>query len=223
MKFFTILKFLLILIMPFLLFLLVFNFAGFDNIFYKEKFSEYGVEENVPEAESLHQKVMDFISGKSNGLPDDFNQMEKEHLLDVRNLIKFSKIALYVFIGFFVLLLIMSGFILKRNNYIINFVGKVLVFGGFVTIILALSLFLLINSDFQAAFESFHRLFFEKGTYIFDPAKDIIVNLYPEELFMDLGIKISANVLTISAIAIILGALLVFKSKKNKNKKKIKH
>ena len=166
---------------------------------------------------------MDFISGKSNGLPDDFNQMEKEHLLDVRNLIKFSKIALYVFIGFFVLLLIMSGFILKINNYIINFVGKVLVFGGFVTIILALSLFLLINSDFQAAFESFHRLFFEKGTYIFDPAKDIIVNLYPEELFMDLGIKISANVLTISAIAIILGALLVFKSKKNKNKKKIKH
>ena len=216
MRFLTISKLLLILFLPFILFLIVLNFIGFDNLFYKEKFSEYGIRQNIPETDSLHQKVIDFIKGKANELPRQFNEREKQHLLDVRNVIKAITIALYVFIILFVILLIVSSYILKINNYIVNFVGKVLIFGGFLTIALALALFLFINYDFAKAFESFHGLFFEKGTYVFDPAKEIIVKLYPEQLFMELGVKISKWVITASVIIILLGAFLIFKSKKQK-------
>ncbi|MBI2649915.1 DUF1461 domain-containing protein [Candidatus Woesearchaeota archaeon] len=216
MKFLTIAKFLLVLILPFLLFLLVLNFVGFDSSFYSQKFSEY----NVGNISPLHEKVISFIEGKINELPGDFNEREKQHLLDVRNAATISTIVLYILVFLFILLLIASILTLKVNNLITNFIGKILVFGGVLTIALAAILFFLINSDFSSTFESFHSLFFKKGTYVFDPAKEIIVRLYPEQLFMDLGIKISKGVVLMSAIAILLGSFLVFKSKSKKNKNK---
>ena len=218
MRFITVLKFLLVLILPLLILLMSMNLVSFDKSFYDKKFSEYKVREDVPDAMSLHEKVMNFIKGNNNTLPNELTQREKEHLLDIRNLVRISTIALYIFIILFVLLLISSALILKVNNRIINFIGKVLIFGGFLTIAIAASLFLFIISDFSTSFESFHKLFFEKGTYLFDPAKEIIVNIYPEQLFMDLGIRISAGVLITAAVIILFGLLLLLKSKKKKNK-----
>lgn len=209
-------KFLLILILPFLLFLAILNVVGFDSLFYKEKFLEYNVQQNVPEAIPLHEKVINFIKGKNDELPNDFSEREKQHLWDVRKLVRISNILLYIFVILFVLLLMGSAFVLKVNNFIINFVGKVLIFGGFLTIILAITLFFFINSDFSASFESFHKMFFQKGTYSFDPAKEMIVKLYPEQLFMDLGIKISKWVVISAFVIMLLGILLLLKSKKQK-------
>ncbi|MAG91871.1 hypothetical protein CMO83_04290 [Candidatus Woesearchaeota archaeon] len=214
MGFLTFSKILLILLLPFLLFLLVFNIVSFDNLFYEKKFAEYQVDQNVAGADSLHEKVINFIRGGNNELPDDFNEREKQHLFDVRNTIRFSTIVFFILIVIFVILLLIAVYTLKINNYITSFVGKILVFGGFLTIILAAVLFLLINSDFAATFESFHLLFFEKGTYLFDPANELIVNLYPEQIFMDLGIKISVWVVLASIIVVVLGFYLL-KNKKN--------
>ncbi len=222
MRFITILKFLLILILPLLILLMSLNLVSFDESFYDKKFSEYKVQEDVPDAMSLHEKVMNFIKGNNNTLPNELTQREKEHLLDVKNLVHISTTALYIFIFLFILLLISSALILKVNNKIINFIGKVLIFGGFLTIVIAASLFLFIISDFSASFESFHKLFFEKGTYLFDPAKEIIVKIYPEQLFMDLGIRISTGVFITSLVVILFGLFLLLKSKKKKNKNRTK-
>lgn len=218
MKFPTISKFLLILILPFLIFLAAFNFYGFDRGFYKEKFLVYDVQQNVPNAVSINERVINFITGKNNEVPNEFNDREKRHLRDVKRVAGISTIVLYVLIIVFIALLVISALTLKINNYIINFVGKVLVFGGFLTIILAAILFLFIRSDFSAAFESFHTLLFQKGTYSFDPAKEMIVRLYPEQIFMDLGANISKGVIISSAAIILVGMYLLFRSKNKKNK-----
>jgi len=219
MKFLKISKILLISIFPFLVFLLLLHFTIFDGNFYKEKFLEYGIEKEISEPIHLHEKVIDFIKGKNYELPNNFNEREKKHLVDVRNAIRVSLIILYFLIILFVLSLAVSIFILKINNLILNFVGKVLLLGALLTIALATILFFVISTDFSTTFGSFHRLFFEKGTYIFDPAKEIIVKLYPEQLFMDLGIKISKRVLMISIIVALFGLLLLGKSKRIKRKK----
>lgn len=215
MKFLTIAKFLLIIVLPVLLFLLVSNFVGLDNSFYQQKFSEYQTEEKVPNASSLHEKVMNFIRGKSNTLPEEFNEKEQNHLWDVRKIISTSTILLYLMIILFVLLLAISSFTIKVNNQITNFVGKVLVFGGFLTIVLGLILFLFINSDFSTAFESFHKTLFQKGTYAFE-SKELIVNLYPEQLFMELGLRISIWTIVSAVMLLLIGAFFMLKSKKNK-------
>lgn len=218
MKFLAISKFLLILVFPLLLFLAVADFSALDDSFYREKFSEYNVQQNVPGAVSLHEKVVSFVQGKTNELPNQFNEREKQHLQDVRKIAGILTILLYVLIILFALFLTVSIFILKLNKFALDFVGKVLVFGGFLTVLLAVILFFFISFDFQAAFESFHNLLFEKETYIFDPAKEMIVRLYPEQLFMDLGIGIAKEAVLASIALILVGALLLFKSKSKKNK-----
>ncbi len=219
MKFLPISKILLIFILPFLLFLVVINFYEFNNSFYQEKFLEYKVQQDVPELFSLHQKIVNFVTGKNEELPNELNEREKQHLWDVRNVLGIATILLYILIILFIILLIASALTLKVNNYIINFVGKVLVFGGFLTVLLAAVLFFFIRSDFSTSFESFHKLLFGKGSYLFDPTKEVIVRLYPEQLFMDLGIKISEGVILTSAVLILLGGFLILKSKNKKNKR----
>lgn len=214
MRFLTISKLLLILILPFLLFLLAMNFVGFDKLFYQQKFTEYEVQQNVPQAALMHEKVINFIKGKNNELPNKFNEREKQHLLDVRNVIRLSKSLLYTLIFVFIMLLTSSAFILKVNNKIVNFVGKMLIYGGFLTIFLALILFIFINTNFSSTFELFHSLLFKPGTYTFDPAEEMLVNLYPEQIFMDLGLRISKLVIITSVILIILGVFLLFIRKK---------
>jgi integral membrane protein (TIGR01906 family) len=53
---------------------------------------------------------------------------------------------------------------------------------------------------FEAAFEVFHRLFFSTGTYTFDPARDKLVQLFPEQLWSEMAIAVGA---------VALGAALV--------------
>ena len=214
MKFITISKVLLIISMPLLILLLSADFAAFDNSFYQEKFSEYGVQKDVPQAALLHERVMGFLKGATNELPPDFNEREKQHLLDVRKIANASAILLYTLSALFVILLIACAFMLKINHLILNFIGKVLLFGGMLAVILAAALMFFINSDFSDSFESFHSMLFLKGTYTFDPAKEIIVRLYPEQLFMDLGMRISEWAVMGSAVAILIGALILLPYKK---------
>ena len=214
----TTLKILMISALPFLIYLFVFDVVGFDSAFYQKKFLEYGVKQNVLEAGLLHEKVISFVKGVGSELPNEFNYREKQHLADVRDIIRASTIIFYILIVLFLFLSAISAFILKIKSRIMRFFGNVLVFGGGLSIILGIALYFLITSDFSAAFEGFHRLFFKQGTYAFDPATEILVRLYPEEIFLDMGIRISLGVLLTSAVVILLGAFLTWKSKSKKNK-----
>lgn len=225
MKLAEISKILLILILPFLLFLSALKFTAFDSSFYQEKFLEYGVYKEVPQADSLHQSVISFLKGASNGLPPDFNEREKQHLNDVRKALNASIISLYALLSLFISLLAFSALKISEiakahsNHHIwlqdyANFISRVLLFGGALTLVFGAFLLFFMLSDFSAAFESFHRLFFQKGTYTFNPTKEMIVRLYPEQLFMDLGKRILKFAIIDSAGCILFGALLTLKDQR---------
>lgn len=202
-----------IFLLPILIFLLAGGFLAFNESFYKKEFAKYWVYDNVQNATLLHFQVLSFVQGKSAELPMQFNEREKQHLLDVRNVISASKILAYVLVILLVLLLYFSAFALKDKNKIMNFLGKSLFFGGLATVAAAGMLFLLISLNFLPTFESFHMLFFKSGTYAFDPSSELIVNLYPEGLFMDLGIRISAGAAVISLVIVMLGTYLMLRHK----------
>lgn len=214
MKFIAISKFLMIAILPILLLLFFFNYYGFDDSFYQQKFSEYNVQQSVPNAASLHEKVFDFIEGKSDVLPNVFNEREKKHLWDVRLAVKASKTIFYALLILFFVLMSAALIILKIKKYALAFAGKVLAFGGFLTLLLSAFLFLSLSYDFSGTFEGFHKLFFKSGTYLFNPEKEVIVNLYPEKFFMDLGVRISKGVILSAAAIMLLGAFLLLKPKR---------
>ncbi len=218
MRFLTISKFLMIIILPFLIFLFSFSLYAFNLDFYREKFSEYGVYNEIPQADALNSKVINFITGKNNELPNGFNPRERQHLQDVRKVIGASKTIFYFSIILFTSLLIISIKKLNKKNSIMNFAGKVLVFGGVLAITIAGMILVMVYLDFSSVFESFHKLLFDAGTYTFDPSKEIIVRLYPEEIFMDIGSGILKTALILSAVSISLGILPSLNSKNKKNK-----
>ena len=214
MEFVKLLNISLIIIAPFLIFLSAIHLASFGSSFYKEEFSKYSIEENVPEALELHQNVVDFLKGKSDYLPDRFNDREKQHLQDVRRLVLLSKGILYFLIGLSAVLIAALMRLKKQGKDLKQLIGKVLLFGGLLTIGLSALLGLLISSNFSYSFESFHKIFFQPGTYAFDPEYEIIVNLYPEGLFMDLGLRVAKFATITSFIFIAAGTVLLSKTAK---------
>jgi integral membrane protein (TIGR01906 family) len=51
---------------------------------------------------------------------------------------------------------------------------------------------------FDTAFEVFHRLFFPAGTYLFDPRTDRLVQLFPEQFWVETTIGVGAVVIALS-------------------------
>lgn len=217
MKFLTFASVLMILVLPLLIFLSVFKYASYDQNFYEEKFMEYGVKEDVPNAELLHKKIIEFVSGKSQFAPSELNDREQQHLFDVRRAMRIAAILFYSFLALFALLLYVEISIsFKTGENFMSIIGKVMVFGGLLTIALASILLALIALDFSASFDSFHKILFDKGTYVFNPENEVIVRIYPEQIFQDIGARISKDVIFLSITAIVLGALLMLNSKQKK-------
>jgi integral membrane protein (TIGR01906 family) len=52
---------------------------------------------------------------------------------------------------------------------------------------------------FDAAFEVFHRLFFTKGTYRFDPATSRLVQLFPDAFWSETAIAVGAMILVVAS------------------------
>jgi integral membrane protein (TIGR01906 family) len=53
---------------------------------------------------------------------------------------------------------------------------------------------------FDAAFEVFHRLFFSAGTYTFDPARDRLVQLFPERFWSEISIAVGGVALVAAVL-----------------------
>ncbi|MEK6943728.1 MAG: TIGR01906 family membrane protein [Nanoarchaeota archaeon] len=197
-------RYFFILTISFIVLSVAFNIYAFNNYFYKHEFEKYGVYSEVKNADELHGKVIDFIKGRTNDLPDDFSQREKSHLEDVRNIISASNKLFYFFV---VLYLVLFVYLSKKSKNIKKEFGNIIFYGGIFTIVFGALIFLFIFFNFDSTFESFHKTFFPQGNYMFDPSKEIIVRLYPEQLFMDIGLRIAMATFIISLLLIISGAV----------------
>jgi len=134
-----------------------------------------------------------------NGVPV-LNEREQSHMRDVRG----------VFTGFFVLAIVAAA------GLVVAYVGarrlghperwwRAVRVGALGTIVGVIVGGVIVFFAFDAAFEIFHRLFFAGGTYLFDPATDRLVQLFPfkfwDETTMVLGVLIVAISLLVAFVA----------------------
>lgn len=57
---------------------------------------------------------------------------------------------------------------------------------------------------FDIAFEIFHRLFFPAGTYLFDPRTDRLVQLFPQQFWVETSIGVGIVVIGLSLVLVVL-------------------
>lgn len=212
---------LMILLVPIIIYLYNFNSIAFDKDFYKREFSKYNIYDNLKnyDIENINNDVLNYLKNdKNSNLIENnfFNEREKTHLLDVKNLIG-TILAIYYFsISLFFLLCIPLIFLLNfKIEKIVKIFLLVLLFGSALTLLEAVLLFILSNFNFDFIFDLFHKTFFIFGTYTFNPVFEKIVILYPQNFFFDFLIRLIASVI-ISSIIILFFSITILFFLKNK-------
>ena len=174
-------------------FLSCINYWSFNKSFYKDEYKKLGVAEYIGISEDDLNKTTDilleFIKGendsldiecKINGMTREvFNDREKAHMVDVKNLYDGLIIVRNVSFIIFVLSFIYIG---KTKSLFIGYKYSLSLVGFIMTFILLFCLM-----DFEGFWLAFHHLFFPfNDLYILYPRYDVLVMMLPVGFFFDL-------------------------------------
>lgn len=236
---------LLILILPFIIILANFYRTGFDEKYYEKEFVKYNIYDRftanvqnqnirlmginpsniVGDINAINKQLLTYL--KPVGLFENdnsdeiqtefFNNKEKIHLVEVKELIAGFFSILTYFIICFLLLMVILYFL---DQKILNSLGIVLLFGGGFTILIIL-LFAFImgvggayfGNAFDTAFINFHLTFFKTNTWILNPMTDNLINMFPEGFFYDIFAKIILNSFIWAVVMGIVGFVIMFRKR----------
>ncbi|HLR21044.1 MAG TPA: TIGR01906 family membrane protein [Tissierellaceae bacterium] len=187
---------------------------SYNKDFYIKSYKKYEVPKITNKSiEDLSEITDDIISYLKNSGGDEllskhFNEKEVLHMRDVQNLFNISRWV--KIIG-----LIVSGMILyyfyRKKEYIS--LGKTLFIGLFINHILFGILAILASIDFNRYFTYFHLLFFSNDLWILNPKTDLMIQMLPEEFFMNIAFRIVLSFFILLAILQIVGYLFIKKGR----------
>ena len=161
--------------------------VSLDPSQYGHEFSALGVYDQFGKERVLevNEKVLMYLAGKTRTLETDFfNGREISHLGDVKKVFGALSLIIVLFSAVFIVAVVFA----KEKK---RTIGTMLVGGSAIVLGIMGILAIAVVIDFGGAFSLFHELFFAPDTYLFDPATENIVNLYPEALFASFAMKIS--------------------------------
>ena len=184
--------------------------------FYRSEYAKNGTYEAVNMSESELMRVTshltDYLRSKTDDLQLEavvggearlfFSERELLHMIDV-------KIIIATFAKMFYLSLSLSAcgvIILVRQKRLRIFAKTVLivigVFAGLVSAIAVAA-----AADFDSTFTVFHEVFFSNELWLLDPNADLLINIVPEQFFMDIAARIA---ISFTALLATLCGLLCF-------------
>lgn len=183
--------------------------------FYEERYEKYQVTEELhmelSDVMEVTDYMMDYLIGREDELTfvtdvdgreqDFFNEQDRLHMADVKNL----------FLGglklrnlFLVLVVLICGGLVFAKCDMRRTLGRAyaIAFGVFA----GLGIFLAVafSIDFTSCFRIFHEIFFTNDLWMFDPAEDYMIRMLPEGFFSDMVLRIAG----IFAAGLLLVALV---------------
>lgn len=132
-----------------------------------------------------------------------FNEREVLHMKDVKTLVR-----RLVYDGFwasasFVIAFIFLAPLAWRQQFVAQAM-KGLLWGSALTVTLLLTLGVALLVGFDSVFTQFHVLSFSNDFWQLDPARDHLIQMYPEEFFRDASLMIAGACITAS---LLMGAM----------------
>lgn len=136
---------------------------------------------------------------------DVYSEQDKVHMIDVANL---YKSAYMVMVATFIIILIMAVILLVKRKEVNVFsltetYNKVSLYS--LVFVAVLAIFAAVN--FNTFWTYFHKVFFTNDLWLMNPAKDALVNLFPEALFQALVFKIIKRFILLFATSNIVAYL----------------
>lgn len=199
-----------------------------DYGWYQKAYEKYDVlndlEMEMKDVMYVTEEMMAYLRGNRADLVVDtvvaeeerefFNEREKSHMVDVRNLfvggLWIRRIAILLFVAAVVALLKTKADWkrLLPQSFLICL-------GAFIGVTAGAGVLFL--SDFNKYFTMFHEIFFTNDLWLLDPRTDLLIRMLPEGFFMDMVIRIGLIFLSLLLIGVVISivALYRFKNKNN--------
>jgi integral membrane protein (TIGR01906 family) len=176
---------------------------AFTDSFYKYEFQKNNTCEIIGISEyeimSVTNKLTDYMRGRAPDLVvtvsingeyrEFFNDLEKAHMVDVKNLFSMADAVRGIAITLF-LITFLCAFLMKERPAFRQFAKAIIgVLAGFLALALSFAFFALRN--FDSYFTTFHEIFFDNDMWILDPATDLLINMVPLPFFIDIFIAVT--------------------------------
>ena len=184
--------------------------------FYEKEYEKYTVTEaldmKIADVMKVTDHMMAYLIGEEEELSivtevdgqtqDFFNEQDRLHMADVRNLflggLKLRTVCMVVFLVLLVLLIAWKAdwkHLLPKAYFIA--VGVFLALIAFLAVALSI--------DFTKCFTIFHKIFFTNDLWLFDENTDYMIRMLPEGFFSDMVIRIG-----MTFVGMLLLLLIVF-------------
>ncbi|NLX61674.1 MAG: TIGR01906 family membrane protein [Tissierellia bacterium] len=207
-------KIAIVFFIPLLLLLFAVEINTFNKNFYIKSYKENNVEavtgKSINELMDITEDLLDYLSDEADEkiLESNFNEREILHMIDVKLLFKYGYMLKYISLT--VSIFIVGYFLVNKK---IESLGRILFYSPFIWWAAILLLFILSLSDFNKYFTYFHLIFFNNDLWILNPKTDLLIQMLPQNFFMNIFKNIVLLFLIMLAIIQLLGYILMKKGK----------
>lgn len=194
--------------------------------FYEREYEKYGVTEalgmEMSDVMDVTDKMMAYLIGQREELSvittvegkeqDFFNEQDRLHMADVKNLFLGGLKLRWILLGGSVLLFLILAFRkVNLGEALPRAYFQALGICGGLTVVMGV----LFASDFNKYFTIFHEIFFTNDLWLFDPETDYMIRMLPEGFFYDMVMRIGVCFV---GWLILLAAVFFLWGKKTKNR-----
>lgn len=172
-------------------------FPTFSMNFYQSEYSKYNIPERIGVSEDQLMGVTKRLTDYMRGYADDlvitaevngvirefFDDRDKAHMADVKRLFDFARVAFVTSLC----VAIFTWLMLREDRMLLFRVSQLTllcIFGIFAALAGVIAL------NFDSAFITFHLIFFDNDLWVLDPAKSLLINIVPQEFFVDIAIRV---------------------------------
>ena len=206
----------LLVFLPLYIFLKVMEINIFNKNFYLKSYKKYNVEEisgkNLEELDSITEDLFIYLKDDADEkiLKSNFNTNEIAHMEDVKLLFKYGYILKYMSLILSIISILLA---IKNKDLGIakRFFYCLFIWWGLIVLML-----FLVSIDFNKYFTYFHLIFFNNDLWLLDPNIDLLIQMLPEEFFIDIFRRIM--LLFFMALAIIQISTYIIMKRKEDNR-----
>ncbi len=198
----------LILLIPIIILTTNFSLLAFNQNYYEKQYIKNNVYSQIPkeEIDQATKQLIDYLRNGREIQGDYFNEKEKQHLKDVREIIYALMLIMYAGIAVVTILVIINYAENKRM------LGMSIMGGGLLTIALIILTFIMLQ-NFEFAFIKFHEILFTNDLWLMNPTTDKLIVMFPENFFYDITQDIVLRSLITAAITTVIGILFLTRKK----------
>jgi integral membrane protein (TIGR01906 family) len=192
-----------------------FFYLLYNEQFYYKEFTKNGVDFGGYEKNATLM-LFSYFQGKTSAdeFGDFFSQKEKLHLADVEGLIDTAKF-LYYSSAILLAALLAAMYLLNKDKFFKN-IAKLFIVSGALMLLL-LGIFALLLTNFESSFIGFHKLLFSNDLWLLNPATDHLIQLFPEQFFVDFVQVLAVQLGIAAGIMVVSGVAIYFYSRKKLN------